>query len=128
MRLDNLEFTKSSYLGKEPEYPSYSIQLWYPNPYYGKDDEFPESPTDSDFRLDPNIPCFRIHKSCFKNKETCFVIAFFDRDKEGIYELNFVGDRPIEYLDTVEKRELFWKLVKHGYEFLNENNSEGDEG
>ena len=46
------------------------------------------------------------------NSETCYVIAFFDKDKEGYYDLRTVGDRFFEDKDA-------WVVAKHAIEFLN---------
>lgn len=127
-RIGDLEFSPASYLlPKErwPENPSYDIVLWYPNSYYGRDEEFPEDLLDNSYRNDPKYWNCRIHKSCFKNPETCFTLASFDYDEhEHFYELHFCLDRPIEYLNTVEKREVFWELLNYGNEQLNINENE----
>lgn len=114
-RIGNLEFRKATYLGEEPNHPTYQILMWQPNKYYGHDDDYPESETDPDFRIYPDYPQCRIHKSCFKHPETCFAIAGFEYDShEPCYELRFVGSRPVECLDTPELREIFWELIKYG--------------
>ena len=122
-RIEDLEFRPASYLlpkDKLPENPSYDIILWHPNSYYRRDDEFPEDPSDSSYRLDPKYQNHRIHKSCFKKSESCFTIASFDYDEhERFYELHFCLDRPIEYLNILEKREAFWKLLQYGNKQLN---------
>ena len=127
-RIGDLEFRLASYLlpkEKYPKNPSYDIILWHPNFYYGRDEEFPEDPLDNSFRNDPKYWNHRIHKSCFKNPETCFTLASFDYDEhEHFYELHFCLDRPIEYLNTLEKRENFWKLLQYGNEQLNINENE----
>lgn len=122
-RINDLEFRPASYLlpkDKWPENPSWDIVLWYPNNYYGRDNEFPEDPLDNSYRVEPEYWNHRIHKSCFKNPESCFVIARFDYDEhEGFYELHFCLNRPIEYLNTVEKREAFWELLNYGEQLNN---------
>ena len=127
-RIKDLEFRPSTYLlpkDKYPKNPSYDIILWVPNNYYGRDEEFPEDPLDSSYRTDPKYFNHRIHKSCFKKLESCFTIASFDYDEhENFYELHFCLDRPIEYLNTVEKRETFWELLNYGNEQLNNNKDE----
>ena len=127
-RIKDLEFRPSTYLlpkDKYPKNPGYDIILWYPNNYYGRDEEFPEDPLDNSFRLSPEYPRHRIHKSCFKKPESCFTIASFDYDEhENFYELHFCLDRPIEYLNTVEKREIFWELLNYGNEQLNNSRNE----
>lgn len=121
-RIKDLEFRPASYLlpkDEWPENPAWEIVLWTPNIFYGRDNEFPESPTDPTYRIDPELNC-RIHKSCFKHSESCFTIASFDYDKhEHLYELHFCLDRPIKYLNTFEKLKNFWELVKYGNEQLN---------
>ena len=47
----------------------------------------------------------------YKNKEFCYVIAFFDKDKEG-YDMRTVGDRFFEDKDA-------WVVGKYALEFLN---------
>ena len=43
---------------------------------------------------------------------TCYVIAFFDKNKEG-YDMRTIGDRFFEDKDA-------WVVGKYGLEFLNE--------
>lgn len=114
-RIGNLMFRKATYLGEEPEFPSWHIDFFYPNPYYGKESEYTK---EGDFYVDINSPYrIRRHKSCFKHKESCYSIASFTRDKEGFYELSFIGDRPLNLNE--EEMKTFWKLVKYGYNELN---------
>lgn len=114
-RVGNLMFRKATYLGKEPEFPFWNIDVFYPNAYYGKEGNYDK---DGDFYVKPNaeIPV-RIHKDCFKHKESCYVVASFERDSEGYYELKFIGDRPL----NLKKKDFedFMKLVKFGYKELN---------
>ena len=77
------------------------------------------------YRLYLKYPNHRVHKSCFKHPETCFTLASFEyNEHEEFYELQFCEDRPIEYLNTVEKREIFWKLLEYGDKQLNTNENE----
>jgi len=46
-----------------------------------------------------------------EGKEYCYVIAFFDKDKEG-YDMSTVGDRFFEDKDA-------WVVGKYALEFLN---------
>ena len=127
-RIKNLEFRRATYLLPEdqwPENPSYHIDYWYPNPYYGHDDDYPEDPSSPSFRLYPTYPNCRVHKDCFKNPESCFAIASFDYDKEGYYELHFIGDRPLDL--TKEERETFWEIIEYGDKVLNKEEREEDE-
>jgi len=46
------------------------------------------------------------------DKEYCYVIAFFDKDKEGYYDLRTIGSRFFEDKDA-------FIVGKHAIEFLN---------
>ena len=118
-----LELRRASYLCEVPENPAWSIDYWYPNPYYKNEDKYIKN---GDWYEQPDIPHFRIHKDCFKNPQSCFSIANFEYDKhEGIYELHFVGDRPVEL--TEDERKVFWDLITLGYRELNKPDEEDDE-
>ncbi len=116
-RIGNLELRPASYLlpkDKWPEHGSWHIDYWYPNPYYGHEDDYTK---DGDWYYYKDKSC-RIHKDCFKHHQSCFAIASFDYDKdEEVYELHFIGDRPLDI--TKEEREAFWELLKLGYNHLN---------
>ena len=116
-RIENLQLCKASYLGETPEHPSYHIDLWKPNEYYGKEHMFIK---DGDYykHKEPEYSFCRIHKLCFKNPEVCFAIASFDYDEhEDVYELHFIGDRPLQL--NAEERTVFWDLIAEGYKVLN---------
>lgn len=114
-RIGNLMFRKATYLGEEPEFPNWHIDFFYPNPYYGKENEYIKK---GDYYIkDENSFYHRIHKDCFKHKESCYSIASFRRDEEGFYELSFIGDRPLG-LNEKDMKD-FWELVKYGYHKLN---------
>lgn len=106
-RIGNLEFRRATYLlpeDKLPKHMSYHIDYWYPNPYYKHEDDYDT--------------LTNIHKECFKNPESCFAIASFGYDtNEHVYELRFIGDRPLDI--TKEEREAFWELIRYGYGELN---------
>lgn len=122
-RIGNLEFAPASYLlpkEKWPENPAWHIDYWYPNGYYGRENEYEK---DGDWYIDPKFRFGRIHKDCFKNPQSCMAIASFTyNNHEGYYELEFVGDRPLGI--TKEEREIFWDLLKYGFEQLNKNEEE----
>ena len=126
-RIDNLEFRTATYLLPKEKWPNpigYCIQHWYPNTYYGRDNEFPEDPNDPDFRLYPDYPNCRVHKSCFKHPQSTCVIAFFDyNEHEGYYEFSFVGDRPLDL--TEKERKDFWTLIEYGFKQLNGMKEDG---
>ena len=114
-RIGNLMFRKATYLGEEPEFPSWHIDFFYPNPNYGKESEYTKK---GDYYVTKNTEFpIRYHKSCFNHKESCYSIASFRRGKEGFYELSFIGDRPLS-LNEKDMKD-FWELVKYGYHKLN---------
>ena len=52
-----------------------------------------------------------------EERNYCYVVAFFDKDKEGYYDLRTVGDRFFEDKDA-------WVVGKHAIEFLNSMSKE----
>lgn len=113
IRINDLEFKKCSYFGIEPEYVSYEIVKWEPNTYYNKESLFKK---DGNYYIS-DIGNFRIHKSCFKNKETCYSIAIYKYDDyENIYNIEFVDNRPLDLSDN--EWITFKKLLEKGAEFL----------
>ena len=124
-RIGELAFMPAVYLCEPPKHPNWSIDMYYPNTYYGREDEFPLDPYDSNYRVYPDNPHCRVHKDAFRHKESCFTIASFEYDEhEPCWEVRFVCDRPLEYLNTKELRETFWELLKYGNEQLNKQPEE----
>ncbi len=125
-RIGNLEFAPASYLlpkNEWPKNPSWHIDYWYPNVYYGRESEYEKA---GDWYIDPKFSFGRIHKSCFKHPESCFAIASFNYDEhENFYEVRFISDRPITSLSS-EEQITFWELLKYGNEQLNKHNNEED--
>lgn len=119
-RIGNLMFRKATYLGEEPEFSSWHIDFFYPNPYYGKEKEYIK---DGEFyKSKDTLYPISYHKSCFKHKESCYSVVSFNRDKEGFYELSFVGDRPLS-LNGKDLDDL-WELIKYGNQELNRLNED----
>lgn len=114
LRINNLELRKATYLGDGPVIPNYEIVKWEPNTRYKQQRKYIK---DGDYYRPKNSNNCRIHKSCFKHPEYCYSIALFVRDKEGYYELSFVGDRPINLEE--EDVTIFWKIISMGYNILN---------
>lgn len=115
-RIGNLEIRQATYLLPTPlENPAYHIDYWYPNGYYGRENEFIK---EGDWYVYPDNHHSRVHKDCFKYPQSCMAIASFTYNKrEGYYEFEFVGDRPLQI--TLEEREIFWKLIEYGFKELN---------
>ena len=127
-RIGNLEIRQASYLlpkEKWPKYPSYHIDYWYPNGYYGRESEFIHpielGIENTDWYCYPDIPHCKIHKDCFKNPQSAMSIASFNRI-DGYYQLSFIDDRPLKI--TKEERDIFWELIEYGYKELNKDEEE----
>lgn len=122
-RIGDLEFRPATYLlpkDKWPKNPSWHIDFWYPNGYYGRESEFIK---EGDWYLCPDNHHCRIHKDCFKHPQSCMAIASFNyNEHEGCYELEFVLDRPISL--PKELRDTFWELLEYGFNQLNQEENE----
>lgn len=118
-RLGNLAFERASYLGKEPSHPSWYIDYWYPNDYYGKEKYFIK--VDENYYTYPNMPNCKVSVNCFKHKECSIAICAFGYNEEKkCYELEFIGDRPITYLNNSKiDQTIFFNLIKYGFKQLN---------
>ena len=57
------------------------IVKWYPNPHYKHEDDY-NWDEEKEWATAKNSNC-RIHKSCFANPESCYVLSFIDDFKEG---------------------------------------------
>ena len=113
-RIGVLEFREASYLGDKPLFMSYDIVKWYPNPYYGNENNYIK--LNHEFYCYPKNTGCRIHKDLFKSREHCIVLASFTYDsKEEIYNLEFIGARPLELTNWDD----FRKLIEYGYKQLN---------
>lgn len=123
-RINNLEFKVATYLLKNPpEIKAYHINRYMSNCYYGHESDFIK--IDNDWYRDPNFSWHKIHKSCFKNSETCYAIASFEYNKhEGVYEFMWVGERSLDLTEQEEKD--FKELIIYGFNKLNHGSDEGE--
>lgn len=67
----------------------------------------------------PEEPNETIDLVCWQNdgeRDYCFSLAYFVRDKEG-YDLNFVGNRPFDYI-KYEDVKVVWRLLEYAQEIL----------
>lgn len=77
--------------------------------------EFKWSDHNSRFEIIEVFSCDN-EECCGKDgKESCIVIAYWQKNNEGYY-LQFVGDRPFH---SAIDREDFWRLAKFGQHYLN---------
>jgi hypothetical protein len=109
VRVNNLEF-------KELEDGSGHINRYYPNDYYGKEGEYILDREDPEFYNPPGRENVHIHKNCFANPESSYVVAIFDPDKEEEPDLRFIGGRIFE-LDEDDAAD-FWTVAKMGFNKL----------
>lgn len=101
-RINDIEIRKTSNGNRTESF--YEIIKWEPNPYYQKENEYQLNADGEFYYQVENIHC-KIHKNCFINPETCYVLAWV---KDGNVE--FIGNRPFE-LDKKEFK-TFIKIAK----------------
>ena len=102
----------------------WDIVKYEPNYYYYHKEEFVESqyrPGSFVKKTDGPDTRWYVDKSCFKNPETCVVIASltqdWDRDCLEGYELHYVFDRPVRLLDKEQEKD-FMEVVRYAYNYL----------
>lgn len=109
-RIKNLEFRPCTYIGELPKHISFEIVKYYPNDYYGTEDNYEK---DGNYYYDSSH-IFRIHESCFKSKENCYTILIFRYSETSQdYVAEFVSDR---YLDLDDKE---WKILREILSIVN---------
>ena len=93
IRIGNIEFRETAGESKLGE-----IVCWYTNPYFGKENEYNWSiDGEHGYKEYPNCT---VHKSCFVNEESCYVISFVDNcgeDEEP--DIRSVGSRFVTLSD-----------------------------
>lgn len=115
IRINNIEFRK--YNSIKTKKPLYEIIKWEFNPYYGKYDEYIKDGYEESFGgnfLQKN-GC-SIQKTFFDKPESCFVIAFIEKDSES-WELKCVGERLLDL--TPEEWDDFHQVYTLGQAKLN---------
>lgn len=115
-RTGDLALVKAKTLEKEPR-DYYEIVHYQPNMYYGRENEFEK---DGEFYYkDPTYSFYRIHKSCFVKKETCYSIGMFRETDDG-YDFRSVGDRIVlpddEWIVLGELIQHFYKNFARDHE------------
>ena len=114
-RINDIEFKKNT--SSKTKKPLYEIVKWQINKHYGKEQEYRDKGyVDSfgDFYLQKG--CSSIQKSFFTLPETCYVIAFIEKEKDN-WELKSVGERMLDL--TPEEWEDFHKVYTLGQTKLN---------
>lgn len=96
---------------------SYEILYHYPNPYYKREGEY--IPIEGeDYYQHPEVSFARIHKGCFKNPESCYVVAFIT-NHEDEPDVRSVGLRPWELSETDEQD--FKEILKYVFSYQEED-------
>lgn len=122
-RVGQFEFRVASYLFDDPktmEHPSYVIDLWYPNTYYGKIDQFHK--VEGEYYVSNEKPHCYMSKSIFEKPELCYSIAEFNyNEKEACYEFSWIGDRPLKVINNNELNPVFNNLIEYGFHELSDS-------
>jgi len=106
----------------------YEIVKWYPNSYYGKEQEYVDNGWEvgEDFYRLNNTS---IHKNCFKNPESCYTVATLHYDDgEGCCDMQTVGPRVLQL--SKPEREDFFAVYEYAEDRIREeelNKKEDDE-
>lgn len=93
---------------------AYDIVCFYPNSFYGHIQDYKPDPHNPEFYTSDVYPHSYIHKDCFKNPESKYVVAMVTNEEEA--DVRSVGMRPWELSeqDTAD----FKKILE--YIFANE--------
>lgn len=89
----------------------WEIVRWYPNSFYGKENDFIKI-DDEQYQYKDSENCY-VHKDCFKNPESCYVIAFVEGSEEEP-DLRTVGIRPWQ-LDEKDEQD-FKQILKLNFD------------
>lgn len=97
---------------------AYEVLFYYPNPYYGHEKDYIKI-EGMDYYQYPDSPYCRVHAGCFKNPESCYVLAFITNAEEP--DVVSVGLRPWELSgsDDIAFREILKYCFE--YEYRDEN-------
>lgn len=79
-------------MGNNDRY-GYEVLMYYPNPYYGHEKDYVKI-DGTDYYAYPDNSYCRIHEGCFKNEESCYVVANITNGEEP--DVVSVGLRPWE--------------------------------
>ena len=102
-------------VGLRKTFNHFEVVKYSPNPYYGREGEYEWDEHSQVYRVNNS---HSINPSCFKNPETCYVLAYWvdiDHD-ERTPDLKFVGSRPMELNESELK--AFWDCVKIGQKHI----------
>lgn len=118
IRINNIECRSTKYIPQE-----YEIIKWYKNDYYGAEEKMLEKGYEKivyengDWAMTKNN--YTINSSCFKNPESCYVIAWLKPNRlEPDVDIETVGSRLLD----LEPDELntFMKVYRIAHETIME--------
>ncbi len=100
-----------SFSNNDNDFSHYSISKIELNPYFGKESEYI---LNGEFYQKTKDSISKIHKNCFKNSESSYVLAYWIdiNHDERTPDLKFVGGRPFDL--TKDEMVDFMALAKCG--------------
>jgi len=110
IRIDNIGAQPPTYIGKPPKDVDNRLVIvkYYPNPKYGKLQEYIDDGWENDGDYVRKDMC-SIHKNCFEGQENNIVIAYLTYStKEEDTFLETVGERVLDL--SLEDRETFFEV------------------
>ena len=116
IRINNIEIRE--YTSTKKDKPFYEIIKWYPNIYFGKEEEYiKDGYVDNGDSLKKEKPQMghSISKNAFTLPESCYVIAFIEKGSD--WQLRSVGERLLEL--TPEEWNDFHQVYTLGQSKLN---------
>ena len=108
---------------------NYEVVEWYPNPYYNKESDMVSDGyvwidyENGEWALEKEF--HRVHSSCFKNPESCCVVAWLKPNREPDVDMETVGSRVLEL--SVEDRNTFFKVYKTAHDMIMEELDKNEE-
>lgn len=126
IRIDNIECRKSTYQSHE-----YEMVKWYKNDYYGNEEKMINEDgyvrqvyKDGDWGLSKDF--HTINSSCFKNPESCYVIATLEVNKrEPDINMRTVGGRVLDL--EQDELDVFMRVYRLAYNMVMETINEDEE-
>lgn len=93
----------------------YEVVMYYPNGYYGHEDDYVFDEMRQMYHYKDNEFCF-IDPSCFKHEESCYTLARFEKNSDDEYDIRSIGSRPFE----ISPKDItdYVACVKYGFNYL----------
>ena len=110
IRIENIELKKTKYKDS-----LYEFVKCYSNSYYEQKEIMLKDGWQETMDGVMRNHC-HIHKSCFENPESCYVIAWLKKDNDGWY-METVGSRLLDL--SIEERNIFFDIYKKADKKLN---------